>query len=217
MTLEAHEPYLNFFEIKHPIIQYKLALLRDKNTNRKLFKELTEEIALLLGYEATAHLPMTTRTIHTPLESFEGPDLKNNQFVIAPILRAGLGMADGLLKLLSMACVGHLGLYRDEKTFEAKSYYFKLPPNCQDAYFFLCDPMLATGNTACAAIAKLKEFGIKNMTFICIVAAPEGLQQVLALHPDIPVFAAALDRELNENKYILPGLGDAGDRLWNVK
>lgn len=213
MTLKVHESFPNFFEIRHPIVQHKLALLRDKTTGHKLFRELTEGIALLLGYEATRHLSVTTRLIHTPLESFKGPDLEKIQFVITPILRAGLGMVEGLRTLLPEAKIGLLGLYRDEETFEAKSYYFKLPPNCHNAHFFVCDPMLATGNTACAAITKLKEAGIQYITFICLVAAPEGVKQTIQTHPDVPVFAASLDRELNKRNYILPGLGDAGDRL----
>lgn len=217
MSIELHAAFPNFFTVHHPIISYKLALLRDPETNRKLFKELTEEIAFLLGYEATANLSMTKRLIHTPLESFEGWDLESNQFVIAPILRAGLGMSEGLLKLLPMASVGYIGFYRDETTCEAMNYYFKLPPNCQNAHFLLCDPMLATGNTACAAIEKLKENGIHHIQFVCLVAAPEGVTQITKQHPDVRIFAASLDRELNDVNYILPGLGDAGDRLWAVK
>ncbi|MBN1684477.1 MAG: uracil phosphoribosyltransferase [Gammaproteobacteria bacterium] len=217
MPIKTFERFPNFYEVQHPIVQYKLSLLRDKETNRKLFKELTEELTMLLGYEATADIPMTTKKVSTPLETFDAPFLKNNQFVIAPILRAGIGMSEGLLKLLPMASVGFIGYYRDEKTREAMPYYFKLPPNCEKAHFFLCDPMLATGNTSCAAIKKLKEKGVYNIKFICMVAAPEGVQQMLDEHPDVPIFGASLDRQLNENAYILPGLGDAGDRLWAVK
>jgi len=217
MSVKSYESLPNFHEVTHPIVQYKLTLLRETTTNRKLFKELTEEIALLLGYEATKDLPLTKRLISTPLETFEGLDLSSNQFVIAPILRAGLGMSDGLLKLFPMASVGHIGFFRDEKTLEAKNYYFKLPPDCENAFFFICDPMLATGNTACAAIEKLKERGINKMTLICLVAAPEGVKKVIQRHPDIIIYAASLDRQLNKHGYILPGLGDAGDRLWAVK
>lgn len=217
MPIKTHEIYKNFHEVQHPIIKYKLALLREKTTNRKLFKELTEELALLLCYESMRDFPTENRIIETPLETFEGPDLKSNKFVIMPILRAGLGMADGILQLLPMASVGHIGFYRDEKTLEAKKYYFKLPPECQGAHFFVCDPMLATGGTAIAAIDTLKEFGATDITFICLVAAPEGVAKLTTAHPDIPVYAANLDRQLNDKAYILPGLGDAGDRLWAVK
>ncbi|MFH1334170.1 MAG: uracil phosphoribosyltransferase [Pseudomonadota bacterium] len=217
MQLEPHSNFKNFFLIQHPIISYKLALLRDPTTNRKLFKELTEEIAILLGYEATRDLPQTTRPIQTPLETFDGKDLESNQFVIAPILRAGLGMGDGLLKLLPMASVGHIGFYRNEQTLQAVEYYFKIPPNSEKALYLVCDPMLATGNTAVAAISELKKRGVGHIKFFCMVAAPEGVEHMTKLHPDVPIYGASLDRELNENGYILPGLGDAGDRLWAVK
>lgn len=215
--VEANAKFPNLIEVTHPIIQYKLTLLRDIRTDRKLFKELTEELAHLLGYEATQDLQLTTRKIKTPLETYAAPFLKDKDFVITPILRAGIGMVEGLIKLLPMASVGHIGFYRDETTFEPKSYYFKLPPKCENAQFFICDPMLATGGTAIAAIDKLKERGIKKIMFICLVAAPEGVKKVLAAHPEIKIFTAKLDRELNEMCYILPGLGDAGDRLWAVR
>lgn len=215
--IETSKRFPNLFEVKHPIIQYKLTLLRDIKTNRKLFKELTEELALLLGYEATIQLPLTTRKVQTPLEEFEAPFLADKEFVITPILRAGIGMVEGLIKLLPMAYVGYIGFYRDEETFEPQSYYFKLPPKCENACFFVCDPMLATGGTAIAAIDKLKEQGIDNITFICLVAAPEGVEKMHKAHPDVPIYAAQLDRQLNDMCYILPGLGDAGDRLWAVK
>jgi len=214
---KVHEKFPNLIEVVHPIVQYKLTLLRDVNTGRKLFKELTEELAHLLGYEATQDLQLVSRKIKTPLETFEAPFLKEKEFVLTPILRAGIGMVEGLIKLLPMASVGHIGFYRDETTFEPKSYYFKLPPNCENAQFFICDPMLATGGTAIAAIDKLKKQGIKKIVFICLVAAPEGVQKMLDAHPDVKIYAAKLDRELNKMCYILPGLGDAGDRLWAVR
>ncbi len=217
MVVKTYPDFPNFYEIQHPIIQYKLSLLREYTTNRKLFKELTEEVSLLLGYEATCDLRLTTRLIQTPLEAFDAPVLENNQFVVVPILRAGLGMADGILKLLPMASVGHIGYFRDEKTLKPTKYYFKLPTNCERASFFICDPMLATGGTACATIKLLKEQGIKNIKFICLVIAPEGLAKTIKEHPDVFIYAASLDRQLNSNSYILPGLGDAGDRLWAVK
>jgi uracil phosphoribosyltransferase len=217
MIMQTYPEFPNFYEVRHPIILYKLALLRDPSTHRKLFKELTEEITVLLGYEATSQLPIQKRLINTPLETFEGLDLKSNAFVIVPILRAGLAMEDGLTKILPMASVGHIGLFRDETTLEAKNYYFKMPPNQQHATYFICDPMLATGGSACAAVAKLKSVGITQIIFICLVAAPEGVRRMLQTHPEIKIYAASLDRELNPNGYILPGLGDAGDRLWAVK
>jgi len=215
--VEPNENFPNLIEVTHPIIQYKLTLLRDIKTGRKLFKELTEELAHLLGYAATQNLQLITRQVKTPLEVFSAPFLKDKKFVITPILRAGIGMVEGLIKLLPMASVGHIGFYRDETTFEPKSYYFKLPPECEDAQFFVCDPMLATGGTAVAAVDMLKEKGIDNIVFVCLVAAPEGVKKMLQAHPDIKIYAAKLDRELNEMCYILPGLGDAGDRLWAVK
>jgi uracil phosphoribosyltransferase len=217
MTFKTYPQFPNFIQIEHPLIQYKLALLRDRHTNRKLFKELVEELSILLGYEALRDLATKIRTIHTPLESFDGPDLEDTRFLITPILRAGMGMAEGLLKLLPVARVGHIGLYRDEKTLEAISYYFKLPPQCEDDLCLVCDPMLATGHSSSAALDKLKQKNIKKIKFICLLAAPEGIQYVLAHHPDVTIYSAILDRQLNEHGYILPGLGDAGDRLWSNK
>jgi len=217
MLIKPREDFHNFYELKHPVVQYKLSLLRDPSTNRKLFEELTEELASMLVYEATRDLPQEKRKIETPLETFEGYDLAKKDFVIVPILRAGLGMARGLMRLLPMSSVGHIGFYRDEVSLQAKKYYFKMPPNSQESLFLVCDPMLATGNTAVAAIDQLKEFGAKNILFICLVAAPEGASKLIKAHPDVSIFAASLDRELNDHGYILPGLGDAGDRLWAVK
>jgi uracil phosphoribosyltransferase len=182
-----------------------------------MFNELVSEIAHLLAYEATRRLPLTKREIKTPLETFEADDLENSDFLIVPILRAGLGMAEGLLEFLPMATVGHIGCYRDEKTLKPQNYYFKMPKNAQSAYCFVCDPMLATGGTAVETITLLKKHGVKHITFLCIVAAPEGVSKTLAAHPDVPIYTASLDRQLNDRGYILPGLGDAGDRLWGCK
>jgi uracil phosphoribosyltransferase len=215
--MKAHDKFPNFFEIDHPIIQHKLTILRRTDTDRKLFKELMEEIALLIGYEATRDLMLTTKTTQTPLETFAAPVLKHKKFLITPILRAGIGMADGLIKLLPMSSVGHIGFYRDEETFEPKSYYFKLPPNNQDSLCIVCDPMLATGGTVIAAVDKLKDYGINNIIFICMVASPEGVEKLTKAHPDIKIYAASMDRKLDKMCYILPGLGDAGDRLWAVR
>lgn len=216
MTINQHPHLPNLFEIRHPIMQHKLALLRERTTNCRLFKALTEEISLLLAYETLQDLPVESRTITTPLESFEGKDIQNTEMIIVPILRAGIAMAEGISRLLPMAAVGHLGFYRHKQTLEAISYYFNIPPNAQKAQFLLCDPMLATGHTACAAITKLKEHGIKKIKFICIIAAPEGVAEINKIHPDISIYTAGLDRQLNDHAYILPGLGDAGDRTYGT-
>lgn len=213
----SHEQYPNLFVVKHPVIQYKLTLLRDKTTGHKMFNELVNEITHLLAYEATRHLPLTKRLVETPLEICEALDLENPDFLIVPVLRAGLGMAEGLLEFLPMATVGHIGFYRDEETLEPKNYYFKMPKNAKVANCFICDPMLATGGTAVEAITLLKRHGVKDITFLCIVAAPEGVLKTFSAHPDVKIYTTSLDRKLNEKGYILPGLGDAGDRLWGCK
>ncbi len=203
--------------VEHPLLQHKLNLLRDKNTTRKTFRELVSEITLLLAYESTKHLQLRQNTVETPLESMPANLLVEDDPVIIPILRAGLGMVDGLLTLLPTARVGHIGLYRDETTLEPQPYYFKIPKGSNKNTFFICDPMCATGGTVTHAANELKKEGIKNIIFICIVAAPEGIRQVVDAHPDIPIYTASLDRELNQNGYILPGLGDAGDRLYGTQ
>lgn len=207
----------NFYEIQHPLVKHKLSLLRDKNTSKKEFKALVDEITLFIGYEATKNLPLTTKTIKTPLETYEGPFLVGKKPVILPILRAGTGMVDSLLKIMPSARVGHIGLYRNEETLAPVLYYFKIPPHSKDRHFFICDPMLATGGSAIEAINQLKKRGIKAITFVCLVAAPEGVKSLHAQHPDVEIYAANLDRELNEQGYILPGLGDAGDRMFGTK
>lgn len=207
----------SFYEINHPLVKHKLSLLRDKNLSKKQFKELVDEITLFIGYEATKHLPLTTKTIKTPLEAFEGPCLTGKKPVILPILRAGIGMVDSLLKLMPSARVGHIGLYRNESTLEPVLYYFKIPANSKDRHFFICDPMLATGGSAIEAIYQLKKRGISTITFVCIVAAPEGVENLQKHHPDVVIYAANLDRALNEQGYILPGLGDAGNRMFGTK
>jgi uracil phosphoribosyltransferase len=206
-----------FYQVQHPLIQHKLSLLRDVNTTKKEFKELVTEITLLLAYEATKYLPMTTKMIKTPLESFTAPILAGPKPVILSILRAGLGMVDGFLMLMPSARVAHIGLFRDEKTLKPQRYYFKIPPSSKKRHFFVCDPMLATGGSAVEAINMLKKEGVTEITFICILAAPEGVAKFSAAHPKVPIFAASLDRELNEKGYILPGLGDAGDRMFGTK
>ena len=217
MSIKQDENFKNLFLVQHPLLQHKLSVLRDKHTNKKEFKELVNEIALLLAYEATKDLPMTTKTVETPLETFEAPVIAGKKQVILPILRAGIGMVDAFLTLMPSARVGHIGLYRDEETLKPHRYYFKIPPNSKDRQFYVCDPMLATGGSAVAAIDQLKKAGIKRISFVCILAAPEGVERLYKHHPDVPIFAAALDRQLNKKGYILPGLGDAGDRMYGTK
>lgn len=218
MSIETpHTEYPNFHLIKHPLIEHKLSLLRDINNTKKTFKELVDEITLFIAYEATKDLPLTTQMIHTPLESVDAPVLAGKKPVILPILRAGIGMVDSLLTLMPSARVGHIGLYRNEETLEPQRYYFKIPQNSEDRHFFVCDPMLATGGSMVETVNELKSEGITRITVLCIVVAPEGMKRFCGAHPDVSVFSAALDRQLNEHGYILPGLGDAGDRLFGTK
>lgn len=209
--------HVNLHIIQHPLVQHKLTLLREANKSKKAFKELLDEITLLLVYEATKNLPMTTQQIETPLETYDAPVLAGKKPVILPILRAGIGMVDSFLRLMPSARVGHIGLFRNEETLEPVLYYIKLPQDSEDRHYFICDPMLATGGSAIITVNELKKRGIKKMTFVCIVAAPEGVKNFLAQHPDVQLYTAGLDRELNAKGYILPGLGDAGDRLFGTK
>lgn len=206
-----------FHEVKHPLIQHKLTLLRDKKTSKKGFNELVREISGLLVYEASRNLPLTTKQIETPLETCELPILAGKKPVILPILRAGLGMVDGILAMMPSARVGHIGLFRDEESLKPVFYFFKIPENCQERHVFICDPMLATGGSALETVTRLKQLNIQKISVICLVAAPEGIVNFCSEHPDIPVYVASLDRQLNENGYILPGLGDAGDRLFGTR
>jgi uracil phosphoribosyltransferase len=217
MTIKNHPEFPNFHEVRHPLLLHKLALLRDASTSKKDFKELLNEITLLLAYEATKDLPIITKIVNTPLEKTEACDLKGKKPVILPILRAGIGMVDGFLSLIPSARVAHIGLFRNEETLEPNCYYFKIPKHSEDRHFFICDPMLATGGSALETIKRLKAAGIKKITFVCVVAAPEGVARLTKQYPDVPIFAASLDRQLNEQGYILPGLGDAGDRLFGTK
>lgn len=217
MTIKQHAQFANFYEVQHPLILHKLSVLRDVNTDKKNFKELVNEISLLLVYEVTKELPITMEPIETPLERCELPMLAGKKPVILPILRAGIGMVDGFLTLMPSARVAHIGLYRDETTLQPQLYYFKIPPHSKDRQFYICDPMLATGGSAVAAINKLKESGVRKITFVCILAAPDGVARVCQAHPDVSVFAVCLDRKLNKKGYILPGLGDAGDRMFGTK
>ncbi len=215
--IKTHSDFPNFHEVRHPLILHKLSLLRDVSTCKKDFKELLHEITVLLAYEATKNLPMATKMVETPLEKFEAPTLQGKKPVILPILRAGVGMVDGFLSLIPSARVAHIGLFRNEETLEPECYFFKIPKQSKDRHFFVCDPMLATGGSALETIKRLKAAGIKKITFVCIVAAPEGVTRLVKQHPDVPIFAACLDRQLNDHGFILPGLGDAGDRLFGTK
>lgn len=217
MVLKKHPLYTNFYEVTHPLLHHKLASLRNANTNTKSFKELMSEISLLLAYEATKELPITSQTIKTPLETCEVSVLAGKKPVILAILRAGIGMVDGFLSLMPLARIAYVGLYRDEETLQPHLYYFKIPKDSKDRQFYICDPMLATGGSAITAINRLKEAGVHRITFVCIVAAPEGVRNVNSAHPDVPIFSASLDRKLNDKGFILPGLGDAGDRLFGTK
>lgn len=217
MSIIQHPQYNSFHQVQHPLLQHKLSMLRDVNTDTKEFKELIYEITLLLTYEVTKDLPMTTQLINTPLEACEVPLLEGKKQVVLPILRAGIGMVEAFLTLMPSARVGHIGLYRNEETLAPQLYYFKVPEHCEDRQFYICDPMLATGGSAVRTIDKLKAIGVQRITFVCIVAAPEGVEKVFKAHPDVPIFSASLDRGLNEHGYILPGLGDAGDRMFGTK
>jgi uracil phosphoribosyltransferase len=203
--------------VRHPLVQHKVTILRDKATPTKIFKELVDEIAMLMAYEATSELALEPVMVDTPLERAQGYQVAGKKLTLVPILRAGLGMVEGILKLVPAARVGHIGLFRDHATLEPVSYYFKVPADAAEREFLLLDPMLATGGSAVAAIDALKKAGAQRIRFLCLVAAPVGAERVRAAHPDVPIFCAALDRELNANGYILPGLGDAGDRLFGTR
>jgi uracil phosphoribosyltransferase len=201
----------------HPLVRHKLTLLRDRETPTRIFKELVEELAMLMAYEATSSLPLERVTVQTPLEAASGWRVSGKKLTLVPILRAGLGMAEGILRLVPSARVGHIGLYRDHTTLEPVDYYFKVPGDAAEREFLLLDPMLATGGSAASAVRSLKRAGAVRIRFLCIVAAPEGVRRMLAEHPDVTIITATLDRELNADGYILPGLGDAGDRLFGTR
>jgi len=203
--------------VSHPLVQHKLAILRDQSTPTKIFKELVDEIAMLMAYEATADLPLEDTTVVTPLESTVCQRVAGKKLTLVPILRAGLGMVEGILKLVPSARVGHIGLYRDHDTLEPVDYYFKVPGDTSERDFIVLDPMLATGGSAASAVTSLKRAGAQRIKFLCIVAAPEGVERLHRAHPDVQIFTASLDRQLNEHGYILPGLGDAGDRLFGTR
>ncbi len=201
----------------HPLIQHKVALMRKTETNTKDFRELAKEISMLMGFEATRNLPLEEVEIQTPMCTTRVNMLKGEDIAIVPILRAGLGFVDGMLALVPNAKVGHVGLYRDPNTHEPVEYYCKLPTDIENRQIFVVDPMLATGGSAVAAIDFIKQRGGKNITFMCLIAAPEGIEVLQNAHPDVDIYIAAKDEKLNENAYILPGLGDAGDRLFGTK
>jgi len=203
--------------VRHPLVQHKVTRLRDRSASTKLFKELVDEIAMLLAYEATASLQLEPYPVETPLESHTGVTVQGKKLTVVPILRAGLGMVEGVLRLVPGARVGHIGLYRDHDTLEPVDYYFKVPGDASDRDFIVLDPMLATGGSAAAAVTSLKRAGAERITFMCIVAAPEGIARLRAAHPDVHIICAAIDRGLNELGYIVPGLGDAGDRLFGTR
>jgi uracil phosphoribosyltransferase len=201
----------------HPLVQHKLSLLRDRATPTKIFKELVDEIATLIAYEATSELTLEDAVVETPLERMTGKRVSGKKLTLVPILRAGLGMVEGVARLVPSARVGHIGLYRDHDTLEPVDYYFKVPGDAGERDFFLLDPMLATGGSAAAAVTSLKRAGATRIRFLCLVAAPAGVRRLAEAHPDVVVYCAALDRELNDQGYILPGLGDAGDRLFGTR
>ena len=203
--------------IDHPLVQHKLTIMRDKETSTASFRRLLREISTLLCYEVTRNLDLTTKRIETPLVAMDSPVLEGKKLVFASILRAGNGLLEGMLDLVPAARVAHIGVYRDHETLMPVEYYFKAPEDLASRLVIVVDPMLATGNSAIAAMQRLKERGAKNIRFLCLLAAPEGIERFCAAHPDIPVYTAAIDSHLNEQGYIVPGLGDAGDRMYGTK
>ena len=207
----------NVHVVSHPLVQHKLTLMRDKNVSTKGFRQLLNEIGMLLAYEVTRDLPTELVEVETPLAKTMQPTIAGKKLVFAPILRAGVGFLDGMLNLVPSARVAHIGLYRDPTTLEAVEYYFKAPADVADRLVILMDPMLATGNSAIAAIDRLKRRGVKDLRFVCLLAAPEGVEHLTRSHPDVEVWTAAIDEKLNDHGYIMPGLGDAGDRMFGTK
>lgn len=207
----------NVHVINHPLVQHKLTIIRDKNTGTKAFRELVDEVATLMAYEITRDMELEDIQVETPLQTTTAKTLTGKKLGIVPILRAGLGMQDGILKLIPAAKVGHVGLYRDHDTLEPVEYFVKLPSDVEERLFIVVDPMLATGGSAIMAIDCLKKRGARNMKFMCLVAAPEGVKALQDSHPDVEIYVAGLDEKLDENGYIRPGLGDAGDRLFGTK
>ena len=208
---------MNINVVDHPLIQHKLTLMRRRDTATSTFRQLVNETAMLLGYEVTRDLELTNREIETPLESMEAPVLAGKKLCFISILRAGNGLVDGLLHLMPSARVGHVGLYRDPVTLIAVEYYYKVPHDIGERLAIVADPMLATANSAIAAVERLKQGGVGRIKFVCLLAAPEGVKAFTEAHPDVELYTAAIDRELNDHGYILPGLGDAGDRIYGTR
>ena len=203
--------------VDHPLVQHKLSLMRRKETPTAMFRQLIREISMLLGYEVTRDLPMETERIETPLMGMEAPVLKGKKLVLISVLRAGNGLLEGMLDLIPSARVGHVGMYRDPDTLVAVEYYFKVPEELEERPIIVVDPMLATANSAIAAVQRIKEAGGKHIKFVCLLAAPEGIEAFHDAHPDVPIITAAIDERLNDHAYIVPGLGDAGDRIYGTK
>ena len=214
--MRSVEAFDNLTVVNHPLVRHKVSLLRDERTERKLFRELVDEISMLMAYEVTSGLALADREVDTPLERTTGKRVDEDGLVLVPVLRAGLGMVEGFRRIVPFINVGHIGLQREEDTLEPVDYYFKLPPDPAARTFIVVDPMLATGGTAVEAVRYIRDAGAADVRFVCVVAAPEGVEKMAGTHPDVPVFTAALDRELNDHGYILPGLGDAGDRLFGT-
>jgi uracil phosphoribosyltransferase len=209
--------HTNIHVISHPLVQHKLSLMRSKETSTSTFRHLLREISMLLAYEVCRDLPTTKIAIETPIAPMMAPVLDGKKIVLISVLRAGNGILDGMLEILPSARVGHIGLYRNPKTLDAVEYYFKVPDNMGDREAIVVDPMLATGNSAAAAVTRLKETGPRAIKFVCLLTCPEGIKAFQAVHPDVPIYTAAVDERLNEKSYIVPGLGDAGDRLFGTK
>lgn len=203
--------------VTHPLLAHKLTILRDKHTATKDFRELVSEIGMLLTYEATRNLPLVERVVETPICTTTAPSIKGKKFAVVPILRAGLGLVDGVLRMVPSARVGHIGLYRDEETLEPVKYFCKMPKDIAERDVLIVDPMLATGGSASAAIDFMKEYGCTNIKLMVLLAAPEGIARIQADHPDVDIYCGAIDEKLNEQGYIVPGLGDAGDRIFGTK
>jgi uracil phosphoribosyltransferase len=208
---------INCFVVTHPLVQHKLTLMRRKDASTNTFRRLLRELAALMAYEVTADMPLSEIQIETPLETIMSPVMDGKKLVLVSILRAGTGLLDGMLDVVPGARVGHVGLYRNPKTLTAVEYYFKMPQEMQERHVIVVDPMLATGNSAVAAVDRIKELSPKSIKFVCLVGCPEGVATMQKSHPDVPIYAASIDRELNSHGYILPGLGDAGDRIFGTK
>ena len=203
--------------IDHPLVQHKISLLRDKNTGTKEFRELVSEIAMFIGYEATRDLPLKEIELETPIAVAKTKVISGKKLAVVPILRAGLGMVDGVTSLVPAAKIGHIGIFRDPGTHDAVMYYCKMPEDIQEREVIVVDPMLATGNSATTAITEIKKLGVNNIKYMCIIASPEGAEAVQKAHPDVDIYAGVIDKGLNEDKYIVPGVGDAGDRIFGTK